>query len=226
MTDGVAAIQGFYGRWVRLYDRLATAPGVRSWRERAAASLALSPGDTVVEMGCGTGANFPHLRDRVGDAGRVVGLDLVPGMLRRARERIARAGWENVQVLRADAARPPVSEVDAVLSSFVVGMLSNPAEAVRTWCGRVRPGGRAVQLNAGQSDRPFALPLNFAFRLFVRLTTPSGRLRPTSPTDELETKLGDARDALFAATVDHTDERLALGFVRLAGGRIPDGGGN
>ena len=88
MSDDVGATQSFYGRWARAYDLLATAPGVDSWRDRAADALALEPGDTVVEMGCGTGANFSHLRERVGAEGRVVGVDLTRGMLRRARERV------------------------------------------------------------------------------------------------------------------------------------------
>jgi len=88
MADDVVATQSFYGRWARVYDWVATAPGVESWRTRAVGALDLDPGDTVVEMGCGTGANVPHLREAVGPEGRVVGVDLTRGMLRRARERV------------------------------------------------------------------------------------------------------------------------------------------
>jgi len=73
MTD--TPVRGFYGRWARLYDLLATLPGVGSWRRQTVAALALDPDDTVVEMGCGTGANVPYLRQRVSH-GRIVGVDL------------------------------------------------------------------------------------------------------------------------------------------------------
>ena len=73
MTGDVSTAQAFYGRWARLYDLIATFPGVGSWRARAVDSLGLSAGDRVVEMGCGTGANFPYLRERVGPEGQVVG---------------------------------------------------------------------------------------------------------------------------------------------------------
>jgi hypothetical protein len=77
------SVADFYGRWAALYDRVATAPGVGRWR-RAAAERVARPGDTVVEMGCGTGANLPYLRERVGPTGRVVGVDLTGPPLRRA----------------------------------------------------------------------------------------------------------------------------------------------
>ena len=53
-------------------------------RKRAIKALPLRKGDTVVELGCGTGRNFPHLRNAVGDKGRVIGVEFAPGMLARA----------------------------------------------------------------------------------------------------------------------------------------------
>jgi ubiquinone/menaquinone biosynthesis C-methylase UbiE len=101
-------LQAFYGRWAGLYDRIARFPGVGAWRVAAADALALDAGDTVVEMGCGTGANFPHVRERIGPEGTLVGVDLTAGMLAVAATRIERRGWENVSLVRADAARPPI----------------------------------------------------------------------------------------------------------------------
>ena len=60
IPDGAAAARAFYGRWAGLYDVLATyVPGVGELRDRGAVALDLDRGDTVVEMGCGTGANLP-----------------------------------------------------------------------------------------------------------------------------------------------------------------------
>jgi len=222
MSDGIDLTHTFYGRCGQLYDLVATAPGVRSWRDRAATALDLSPGDTVVEMGCGTGANFPHLRKRVGPDGRVVGVDVVPAMLRRARQRIDRAGWANVHAVRGDATRPPITGADAVLSTFLVGMLDDAAPAVRGWVRLVSPGGRIALLNAGRSDRTAALPLNLLLRAFVRLTAPGGRTQPTAPVRALEARFTAAREALLEGTVDHREARLGLGVVRLASGRVPE----
>ena len=100
---------------------MATVPVVRPWRARCVVELALSPGDTVVDMGCGTGANFPALREQVGPSGTVVGVDLVGSMLRQARQRVEQNGWENVHIVQGDATRPPVEAADALTSTFVVG---------------------------------------------------------------------------------------------------------
>lgn len=218
----IHATQTFYNRWAALYDHVATAPGVTSWRSKAVETLSLSPGDTVVEMGCGTGANFPSLRSQVGPAGQVIGIDLVPGMLDQARRRIQREGWENVHVIRGDATSPPIGDVDALLSTFVVGMLDDPAQAVRDWVTLVRPGGRVTIMNAGRSNRLVAKPLNLLFRLFVRLSAPGYRFHRASPTTELEQLWELARGALFEGTVEQFDDRFGLGFIVLASGTVPE----
>jgi phosphatidylethanolamine/phosphatidyl-N-methylethanolamine N-methyltransferase len=222
MADQPDLSATFYGTAAGLYDLVATAPGVRSWRRRTVETLDLSPGDTVVEMGCGTGANVPYLREQVGSDGTVVGVDLVPAMLRQARERVDREGWENVHVVQGDATQPPIAAADALVSTFVVGMLSDPAAAARTWVRCVAPGGRVTLLNAGRSPRMVGLPLNLALRLFVRLSAPGRRFQFRSPTRDLEGRWDEAREALFEGTVDHHQERLGAGLIPLVSGRVPD----
>ncbi|EMA46726.1 class I SAM-dependent methyltransferase [Halococcus saccharolyticus] len=228
MADDVSAAQAFYGRWARLYDLVATFPGVGSWREGAAQSLDLSAGDTVIEMGCGTGANFPYLRERVGPGGTVVGVDFTRGMLDRAATCVAREGWTNVHLVHGDATAPPVTgSVDAVLASFVVGMFTDPVRAVDGWLDLVRPGGHIALLDAARSTRPLARPLDAAFRLFVAASTPPAtQLRYVNPPWELlDERVAAARRPLADRTADRTDETFGLGFVRLSSGRIvePDG---
>jgi ubiquinone/menaquinone biosynthesis C-methylase UbiE len=220
MSDRLQATQQFYGRWAQLYDLVATAPGVTSWRKHVVEMLSLSPGETVVEMGCGTGANFPYLRERVGSTGRVFGIDLVPKMIEQARRRIERRGWKNVYVACGDAVQPPIAQVNAIVSTFLVGMLENPGRAVRTWIEHLEPGGRIAIMNAGRSDRLVALPLNLVFRVFVRLTAPDGRKLARSPTRELEARWENARNAVLEETVDYETGDQGLGFIRLACGRV------
>ena len=219
---GANEAQTFYGRWARLYDLVATFPGVGSWRERTAESLDLSPGDTVVEMGCGTGANFPYLRERVGASGTVVGVDFTRGMLDRAAVRIEERGWENVHLVRGDATAPPIEgPVDAVLGSFVVGMLGSPAAAVEEWCSLVRPGGRIALLDASRSTDPRARPLDALFRLFVAASAPpTTQLRyPTPPWKPLDDRVTAAREPLEGRS-EYAHETFALGFVRLSSAAV------
>jgi ubiquinone/menaquinone biosynthesis C-methylase UbiE len=215
MTDA----RRFYGRWARLYDALAAAPGVTGWRERAVATLGLSPGETVVEMGCGTGANVPHLRQRVGSEGRVVGLDVTRPMLGRAKSHEERTG-PAIHYLQADAARPPLSRADAVLATFVVGIFPDPAPVVDRWCDLVGPGGRVALLNFQPSDRALAAPLNLAFEGFVRLSSPGGRLRRSSQTAAFERRVRAAREALKGRTTDRCFETFAGGYLGLLSGVV------
>ncbi|WP_276271089.1 class I SAM-dependent methyltransferase [Haloarcula litorea] len=215
MTDA----QSFYGRWATLYDRLASLPGVDSWRGRAADALALSPGDAVVEMGCGSGANVPHLRERVGPTGRVVGLDVTGEMLARARTHSDRTGPE-VDYLRGDATRPPVDGVDAVLATFVAGIFPDPAGAVDAWCDCVVPGGRVALLNFQRSDAALAAPLNVAFEGFVRLSAPGDRLSRASHASAFERRVRVARERLTERTVDRRYEAFGGGYLGLVSGRV------
>jgi len=124
-------------------------------RARSVGALGLSPGDTVLELGCGDGRSLHRLRTRVGSGGRVVALDTSEEMVRRARERVRGAGWVNVRVLRADAGRPPLSgPVDAVYASMSVSAMSDPEAVARRAHRLLRPGGRMAVLDA----RPFGGP--------------------------------------------------------------------
>lgn len=217
--------QAFYGRWARLYDLLARrTPGIRTLRARAATACELDRGDTVVEMGCGTGANLPYLRERVGPEGRVIGIDFTRPVLDRARE--LAAPFENVAVVRGDATAPPIrpDEVDAVLATFVVGMLSDPAGAVDDWCDLVGPGGHVVLVNAARSREWYAPPVNAVFRAVVVLSTPpTTRLRyETDPHALLDERVAAAHGRLRDRSSAIAHETRALGVVRLTGGRIAE----
>lgn len=245
---GVASVQGFYGRWARLYDVLARfTPGIGRLRREAVAALDLDPGDVVVDLGCGTGANLPYLRDAVGPSGVVVGVDLTRGMLDRARALVEAEGWANVHVVQGDAPTIPVrGRIDGVLASFVVGMLEDPARAVDTWCDAVarpddspaptppvtqgdpetagsRAAGTVVLVDAALSDRRVATPVNAAFRaLTVISTPPTSKLRyESSPHDRLRERIQDARDALAARSSATVHREHLLGIVRVTGGQIP-----
>jgi len=215
----VTDAQSFYGRWARVYDWVANAPGVASWRDRTVDSLALAPGDTVVEMGCGTGANVPALRERVGPSGQVVGVDVTREMLDRARERPARSGGA-VHYVQADAARPPIREADAVLATFVAGIFEAPEAAVDAWCDSVGPGGRVALLNFQRSPSALAAPLNLAFEGFVRLSAPGTRLSRRSHASAFERRGRAARERLTERTVARRYETMAGGFVGLLSGTV------
>ncbi|WP_253737780.1 class I SAM-dependent methyltransferase [Halohasta salina] len=223
MTDPAEPTSQFYTRWARLYDLLAVrTPGIGRLRRAAVDRLAPRPGETVVEMGCGTGANLPLLRDRVGPEGRVLGVDVSPGVLRIAAARIDRAAWENVGVLRGDGAQPPLDAdaVDAVFASLVVGMFDNPARVVEQWTDLAGSGGRLGLLDLARSSRPWARPLNGLFRRFVTIANPQSVRRSTAPPTTLDHRVAAAHRRLHERCSDADTERRALGFARVSGGTV------
>ncbi len=235
MTEPGAA--AFYTRYAELYDRIATdAPFVTGLRERIVDALDPDRGDVVVEMGCGTGANLPFLRDRVGPGGTVIGLDVSTGVLDRARARIERGGWTNVHVARADATRPPlrpgdaraVGPVDGVLATFLTGMLDDPAGAVDDWCRLAagstssHPAGRVCVAGFARSTHPVGRRLNPVFSGLVRLASPPGRGRATarerSPVAVLDERALAAHRRVHERCREPTTTRLLAGFARVTAG--------
>ena len=113
-------------------------------REKAIALLAPVAGDTVVDIGCGTGLSFPPLLERIGPTGRIVGVDPSPEMLELARGRVASHGWSNVAVLQATAAEAPLQgHADAALFHFTHDVIREPA-SLDNVLGHLKHGARVV----------------------------------------------------------------------------------
>jgi ubiquinone/menaquinone biosynthesis C-methylase UbiE len=94
-----------YQKGARFYDSMvwlyyAAGMHISLWRRKVVEALALRPGDTVVEIGCGTGLNFALLEQAIGSEGRIIGVDISEAMLERAKVRVAqpttgfRKTWE------------------------------------------------------------------------------------------------------------------------------------
>lgn len=100
------------------------------------------PGEHVLDIGCGTGATLPALRDAVGADGLVAAVDYSPRMLARARHRAR--DWPNVSVRRADAARESLgdNEFDAALALSSLSAMPDVGAAVEAAHAALRPGGR------------------------------------------------------------------------------------
>jgi ubiquinone/menaquinone biosynthesis C-methylase UbiE len=119
-------------------------------RRRGVAALGLKPGDTVLEIGAGTGRNFPYLVEAVGPTGTVIGVDASRGMLAEARRLIEREGWSNVVLLQQDATQLDVDrDVDGALFSLSYSAMPEPRPALARAWERLRPYSRVVILDAG-----------------------------------------------------------------------------
>lgn len=132
--------------WAPRYD---ATHGWRLLRRREARLvLGVQAGDRVLEIACGTGLNFPHLRQLLGDQGSLTGVDLTPAMLNIARQQIENHGWKNVEVREADTARLPFpdSSFDKILCAFALNIIPEYERAIAEVQRVLVPGGRFVAL--------------------------------------------------------------------------------
>ena len=148
-----ARLIAVYRKKAKHYDitsRLYPAPGYpqRAQRLQAVQALGLHPGDTVIDMACGTGLNFPLLQQAVGPGGRIVGVDLTDAMLARAQDRTKANGWGNVRLVQADAASFVFpTGVDAILSTYALTQVPECAEVIAHGTAALSAGGRWAVLD-------------------------------------------------------------------------------
>lgn len=138
-----------YDRLVTFWARLTFYP-LERYRRQAVEAMNLRKGDTVLEMGCGTGLNFRCVQERIGPRGRLVALDYTPAMLQQAAKKADENGWRNVQFVRGDAAeveRLVTGAVDAALSTACLCIVPGWERAIAGAASLLRPGGRLVVLD-------------------------------------------------------------------------------
>ena len=137
-------------------------------RPTAIERLELKPGDTVLDLGCGTGLSFELLQREVGPEGRIIGVELSPEMMAVAREKVERNGWSNVTLIEGDALKVAIpGPLDSVLAFFVPEILISPP-AVERALDAIRPGGRLVAAGVKRPQGVFGPFLNLYFQIRFR----------------------------------------------------------
>jgi len=142
-----------YRKKAKHYDitsRLYPAPGYpqRAQRLRAVQALGLRAGDSVIDIACGTGLNFPLIEEVIGPGGRIVGVDLTDAMLAHAQDRIETNGWSNVDLVHADAVDFDFpTDVDAILSTYALSQVPECAQVIAHGATALSAGGRWVVLD-------------------------------------------------------------------------------
>ncbi|HEV2301542.1 MAG TPA: class I SAM-dependent methyltransferase [Stellaceae bacterium] len=187
-------------------------------RNRAVDGLLLAhaaavAGESVLEVGCGTGATLFALAAAVGPRGRVVGVDISEPMLSFARRRMAESGLANVSLVLADAQTygfEPAS-FDLVVSRFGVMFFPEPVAAFANLCRAARPGGRlAFACWAPMAEnRHWLVPYEIALaRLGPPAPEPAGAPGPMSLSDPARAQAILARAGFVA--IDICRERIEI----------------
>ena len=143
----VDTVRKTFTDWAPHYD--ATHGSMLLKRCEARLALGAQRGDRLLDIACGTGLNFPHLRELAGDEGYVMGVDVTPAMLDIAREKIVRHEWTNVEVREADAAQLPFPDAsfDKAICAFAMNIIPDYARAIEEVERVLAPGGWFVVLD-------------------------------------------------------------------------------
>ena len=163
------------------------------------ALASLKAGETVLDLGAGGGFDCFLAAERVGPQGRVIGVDMTPEMVEKARRNKDKVGADNVDFRLGEIEHLPVSDssVDVIISNCVVN-LSPDKRAVFAEAFRVlRPGGRLAI-----SDVVALKPLPDALAQDLRMV--SGCIGGAAMVEELRGWLAEAGFADIAVDIDNS----------------------
>ena len=110
------------------------------------ALASLKEGEVVLDLGSGGGIDCFLAASAVGKNGSVIGVDMTPEMLEKARENARNGGYENVEFRLGEIENLPVadSSVDAVISNCVINLSPNKSQVFKEVCRVLKPGGRVM----------------------------------------------------------------------------------
>lgn len=139
--DRDAALAQYRGR-AAVYDlELALFEPIR---EETISRLNLQPGDTVIDVGCGTDLSFERLEHDIGPTGHLIGIEQCPEMMQRVEHRVAQQGWKNVTLLCAPVETVAMSgKADAALFNSTHDILRCP-EAVGNVVAHLKTGAHVA----------------------------------------------------------------------------------
>ncbi len=144
-------VERVYEKLANVYD-LFFGPTLHPGRLDAIKRMNIQPGNSVLEVGVGTGINLPLYPSTC----HVVGVDLSEPMLDKARERVIDQGLRNCRVLEMDAAAMtfPDESFDIVYAPYLISVVPDPVKVAQEMRRVCKPGGRIVVLNHFKSTNP------------------------------------------------------------------------
>jgi SAM-dependent methyltransferase len=151
------------------------------------AIASLEQGDTVLDLGSGAGFDCFLAAREVGDAGRVVGVDMTPAMVETARENAASNDAANVEFRLGEIEHLPVADatVDVAISNCVINLSPDEAQVFREAARVLRPGGR---LTVSDVVRTAEMPADIQ----VDPSSVAGCVGGAATISDLEAMLADA----------------------------------
>lgn len=167
MPDRERALAKYRSEWARTFYDRANARGDTSWqngferffelRRKSIAQLELKFGDTVLDVGSGSGLSFSELERWIGSEGRIIGIEQSQEQLAAARALAESQGWHNIGLIDSPAEEAEIpGEADAALFSFTHDIMRTP-RALLNVLAHLKAGGRIAAI--GLKWAPFWRPL-------------------------------------------------------------------
>ncbi len=180
LPDKADRVRSMFGAIAGRYDlnnRVHSLWRDQAWRRFAVRQAEVGPGQTVVDVACGTGDLTEAFAART-EAARVIGIDFTPEMLDVAREKSSRLGpslRDRVEYRRGDAMSLDLPDrfADVVSIAFGIRNVQEPAKAIAEFARVLKPGGRLVIL---EFDRPRLAPVRWFNEVY------SARIMPHTAT--------------------------------------------
>jgi len=151
MADIEAHESKLYAEFAPLYDKV-FGKIFYNRLEQVIENLGIPPGAKVLEVGAGTGTSFPAYPAHC----EIIGVDLAPDMLARARQKLQENGWSHIKVMEMNALDLQFREntFDYVMAFHVVTVVPDPVRMIAEAKRVCKPGGRIVIVNHFTSEVP------------------------------------------------------------------------
>ncbi len=164
-----------YDHWSPFYDTIDTFPLIgraeKRWRLYAIDSLKLKGNERVLDVGTGSGLILPWIGERL-TTGQIIGVDISDKMLKRAEQRVRRAGMSDLILLKKmDAEHLAFDDgfFHAIISTFTFTSVPDPEGTLNEVVRVLAPGGRLVTLDTGRPQN-IALKMLFPMLRFTART--------------------------------------------------------